>query len=226
MRVLVVEDDVETAAYVARGLKEQGHGVEVAGDGRDGLFLALDQSFDVIVMDRMTPGMDGLSVVKSLRAGGVVTPVLFLTALGGVGDRVEGLEAGADDYLVKPFSFSELNARVNALGRRAPMREQTASVLKLGALELNRLQRSARVGDKTLDLKPKEFKLLEYLMQNADRVVTRTMLLEHVWDFHFDPKTTIVETHISRIRAKLEACGPGAPTIHTVRGAGYMLDAN
>ena len=174
MRVLVVEDDVETAAYVARGLKEQGHGVEVAGDGRDGLFLALDQSFDVIVMDRMTPGMDGLSVVKSLRAGGVVTPVLFLTALGGVGDRVEGLEAGADDYLVKPFSFSELNARVNALGRRTPMREQTASVLKLGALELNRLQRSARVGDKTLDLKPKEFQLLEYLMQNADRVVTRT----------------------------------------------------
>ena len=226
MRVLVVEDDAETAAYVARGLKEQGHGVEVAGDGRDGLFLALDQTFDVIVMDRMTPGMDGLSVVKSLRAGGVVTPVLFLTALGGVGDRVEGLEAGADDYLVKPFSFSELNARINALGRRAPMREQTVSVLKLGALELNRLQRSARVGDKTLDLKPTEFQLLEYLMQNADRVVTRTMLLEHVWDFHFDPKTTIVETHISRIRAKLEACGPEAPNIHTVRGAGYMLDAN
>eukprot|EP01039_Chlorochromonas_danica_P014608 gene14608-17080_t len=226
MRVLVVEDDAETAAYVARGLKEQGHGVEVAGDGRDGLFLALDQTFDVIVMDRMTPGMDGLSVVKSLRAGGVVTPVLFLTALGGVGDRVEGLEAGADDYLVKPFSFSELNARINALGRRAPMREQTVSVLKLGSLELNRLQRSARVGDKMLDLKPKEFQLLEYLMQNADRVVTRTMLLEHVWDFHFDPKTTIVETHISRIRAKLEACGPEAPNIHTVRGAGYMLDAN
>ena len=226
MRVLVVEDDAETAAYVARGLKEQGHGVEVAGDGRDGLFLALDQTFDVIVMDRMTPGMDGLSVVKSLRAGGVVTPVLFLTALGGVGDRVEGLEAGADDYLVKPFSFSELNARINALGRRAPMPEQTVSVLKLGALELNRLQRSARVGDKLLDLKPKEFQLLEYLMQNADRVVTRTMLLEHVWDFHFDPKTTIVETHISRIRAKLEACGPEAPNIHTVRGAGYMLDAN
>ena len=225
MRVLVVEDDAETAAYVARGLKEQGHGVEVAGDGRDGLFLALDQTFDVIVMDRMTPGMDGLSVVKSLRAGGVVTPVLFLTALGGVGDRVEGLEAGADDYLVKPFSFSELNARINALGRRAPMREQTVSVLKLGALELNRLQRSARVGDKTLELKPKESQLLEYLMQNADRVVTRTMLLEHVWDFHFDPKTTIVETHISRIRAKLEACGAGAPNIHTVRGAGYMLDA-
>jgi two-component system OmpR family response regulator len=226
MKVLVVEDDSETAAYVARGLKEQGHGVEVAADGRDGLFLALDQSFDVIVMDRMVPGMDGLSVIKSLRAGGVETPVIFLTALGGVGDRVEGLEAGADDYLVKPFSFSELNARVNALGRRAPLREQAAAVIRLGALELNRLQRSARVGDKALDLKPKEFQLLEYLMLNADRVVTRTMLLEHVWDFHFDPKTTIVETHISRIRAKLEACGDAAPTIHTVRGAGYMLNAD
>ena len=226
MKVLVVEDDSETAAYVARGLKEQGHGVEVAADGRDGLFLALDQSFDVIVMDRMVPGLDGLSVIKSLRAGGVETPVIFLTALGGVGDRVEGLEAGADDYLVKPFSFSELNARVNGLGRRAPLREQAAAVIRLGALELNRLQRSARVGDKALDLKPKEFQLLEYLMLNADRVVTRTMLLEHVWDFHFDPKTTIVETHISRIRAKLEACGDAAPTIHTVRGAGYMLNAD
>ena len=226
MKVLVVEDDSETAAYVARGLKEQGHGVEVARDGRDGLFLALDQSFDVIVMDRMVPGMDGLSVVKSLRAGGVETPVIFLTALGGVGDRVEGLEAGADDYLVKPFSFSELNARVNALGRRAPLREQATAVIRLGALELNRLQRSAKVGDRSLDLKPKEFQLLEYLMLNADRVVTRTMLLEHVWDFHFDPKTTIVETHISRIRAKLEACGHEAPTIHTVRGAGYMLNAD
>ncbi len=226
MKVLVVEDDVETAAYVARGLKEQGHGVDVAADGRDGLFLALDQSFDVIIMDRMVPGMDGLSIIKSLRAGGVATPVIFLTALGGVGDRVEGLEAGADDYLVKPFSFSELNARVNALGRRAPMREQASALIRLGMLELNRLQRSARVADRALDLKPKEFQLLEFLMQNADRVVTRTMLLEHVWDFHFDPKTTIVETHISRIRAKLEACGPGAPTIQTVRGAGYMLVAD
>jgi two-component system OmpR family response regulator len=223
MKVLVVEDDAETAAYVSRGLKEQGHAVEVASDGRDGLFLALDQSFDVIVMDRMTPGMDGLAALKSMRAAGVAVPVIFLTALGGVGDRVEGLEAGADDYLVKPFSFSELNARVNALGRRAPLREQAASSLKLGALELNRLQRTARCGERALDLKPKEFQLLEYMMQHADRVVTRTMLLEHVWDFHFDPKTTIVETHISRIRAKLEACGPDAPTIQTVRGAGYML---
>ena len=225
MKVLVVEDDAETAAYVARGLKEQGHGVEVAGNGRDGLFLALDQSYDVVVMDRMLPGMDGLSLVKSMRAGGLETPVIFLTALGGVGDRVDGLEAGADDYLVKPFSFSELNARVNALARRPPMRAEAANLV-VGDLELNRLQRSARLGDNSLDLKPKEFALLEYLMLNAERVVTRTMLLEHVWDFHFDPKTTIVETHISRLRAKLEAAKgltPNAPQLLTVRGAGYML---
>src|ERR1700761_8448701 len=228
MKVLVVEDDAETSAYVARGLKEQGHGVEVAANGRDGLFLALDQSFDVVIMDRMLPGMDGLNLVKSLRAGGVETPVIFLTALGGVGDRVEGLEAGADDYLVKPFSFSELNARVNALARRPPMKAEAANLV-VGDLELNRLQRSARLGDQSLDLKPKEFALLEYLMLNADRVVTRTMLLEHVWDFHFDPKTTIVETHISRLRAKLEAVKTAAmqavPQLLTVRGAGYMLGA-
>jgi two-component system OmpR family response regulator len=217
MKVLVVEDDAETSAYVARGLKEQGHGVDVAADGRDGLFLALDQSFDVVIMDRMLPGMDGLNLVKSLRAGGVETPVIFLTALGGVGDRVEGLEAGADDYLVKPFSFSELNARVNALARRPPYKAETANL-------------EVKLGDRPIDLKPKEFALLEYLMQNSGRVVTRTMLLEHVWDFHFDPKTTIVETHISRIRAKIDAereagAVPG-PQILTVRGAGYMLVAD
>jgi two-component system OmpR family response regulator len=232
MKVLVVEDDAETSAYVARGLKEQGHSVEAARDGRDGLFLALDQTFDVVVMDRMLPGMDGLSLIKSLRAGGVETPVIFLTALGGVGERVEGLEAGADDYLVKPFSFSELNARVNALARRPPFRAEVA-MLQVGALELNRLQRTVKLAGKPLDLKPKEFALLEYLMQNAGRVVTRTMLLEHVWDFHFDPKTTIVETHISRIRAKIEAersdetAGtPPGPQLLTVRGAGYMLAAD
>jgi two-component system OmpR family response regulator len=170
----------------------------------------------------MLPGIDGLTLVKSLRASGVETPVIFLTAMGGVGERVEGLEAGADDYLVKPFSFSELNARVNALARRPPIRNQPSS-LRVGELELNRLQRSVKCGDRPVELKPKEFQLLEFLMLNADRVVTRTMLLEHVWDFHFDPKTTIVETHISRIRAKLEAAGPGGPQILTVRGAGYML---
>jgi two-component system, OmpR family, response regulator len=226
MKVLVVEDDAETSAYVARGLKEQGHGVEVASNGRDGLFLALDQSYDVVIMDRMLPGMDGLSLVKSMRAGGLETPVIFLTALGGVGERVEGLEAGADDYLVKPFSFSELNARVNALARRPPMKAEAANLV-VGDLDLNRLQRSVKLGDQAIDLKPKEFALLEYLMINVDKVVTRTMLLEHVWDFHFDPKTTIVETHISRLRARLEAArndsNPNAPQLLTVRGAGYML---
>ena len=167
MKVLVVEDDQETSAYVARGLKQQGHGVEVAANGRDGLFLALDQTYDVVIMDRMLPGMDGLNLLKSLRAGGVETPVIFLTALGGVGERVEGLEAGADDYLVKPFSFSELNARVNALARRPPMKAEAANLV-IGALELNRLQRQARLGDHLLDLKPKEFALLEYLMMNAE----------------------------------------------------------
>jgi two-component system OmpR family response regulator len=174
----------------------------------------------------MLPGMDGLSLVKSMRAGGLETPVIFLTALGGVGERVEGLEAGADDYLVKPFSFSELNARVNALARRPPMKAEAANLV-VGDLDLNRLQRSAKLGDKTLELKPKEFALLEYLMINVDKVVTRTMLLEHVWDFHFDPKTTIVETHISRLRARLEAARTEAtdkaPQLLTVRGAGYML---
>ncbi len=229
MKVLVVEDDVETSAYVARGLKEQGHGVEIATTGRDGLFLALDQPFDVIVMDRMLPGMDGLSLVKSLRAGGMETPVIFLTALGGVGERVEGLEAGADDYLVKPFSFSELNARVNALARRPPFKGEAAANLIVGDIDLNRLQRSAKLGGQPLDLKPKEFALLEYLMLNSGRVVTRTMLLEHVWDFHFNPRTTIVETHISRLRAKLDAVretaagDSKAAQLLTVRGAGYML---
>ena len=226
MRILLVEDDPTVAGFVVKGLKEAGHVVEHSDNGRDGLFLALDQSFDVVIMDRMLPGMDGLNLVKSLRAGGVETPVIFLTALGGVGDRVEGLEAGADDYLVKPFSFSELNARVNALARRPPYRAEAAN-LQVGALELSRLQRTVKLGDKPIDLKPKEFALLEYLMQNSGKVVTRTMLLEHVWDFHFDPKTTIVETHISRIRAKIEAeREEGGPQILTVRGAGYMLVAD
>jgi two-component system OmpR family response regulator len=207
-------------------LGEQGFVVDNFSNGADGLEAALSRNYDLVILDVMMPEMNGWDVLARLRETDQRIPVLMLTANAAIHQRVKGLNLGADEYVTKPFIFSELNARVNALGRRAPMREQTASVLKLVALELNRLQRSARVGDKTLDLKPKEFQLLEYLMQNADRVVTRTMLLEHVWDFHFDPKTTIVETHISRIRAKLEACGPGAPTIHTVRGAGYMLDAN
>ena len=221
MKVLLIEDDQETSAYVARGLREQGHVVDLAATGRDGLFLASDGGHDVLIVDRMLPGLDGLGLVQALRSTGVKAPVLFLTALGGVGDRVRGLDAGGDDYLVKPFAFAELLARINALARRPPLAE-TQTVMRAGDLEMDLLRRSVRRAGTRIELQPREFQLLEYLLRNADRVVTRTMLLEAVWDFHFDPRTNIVETHISRLRAKLSQ--GGAPDlIQTVRGAGYML---
>ena len=223
MKVLLIEDDQETAAYVARGLREQGHVVDLAATGRDGLFLATEGAHDVLIVDRMLPGLDGIGLVQALRGAGVKAPVLFLTALGGVGDRVRGLEAGGDDYLVKPFAFAELLARVNALARRPPLSD-TPTVLQAGDLEMDLLKRTVTRGGKTIDLQPREFQLLAFLMRNLDRVVTRTMLLEAVWDFHFDPKTNIVETHISRLRSKLSQYG-GAELIHTVRGAGYALRA-
>jgi two-component system OmpR family response regulator len=223
LKILVVEDDKETAAYVARGLREQGHVVDHAANGRDGLFLAGDGGYDVLVVDRMLPGIDGLGLVRMLRESSVRTPVLVLTALGGVGDRVKGLDAGADDYLAKPFAFAELLARLNALARRPPLVD-VQTVLRVGDLEMDLLKRSTTRAGREIDLQPREFQLLEYLMRHAERVVTRTMLLEAVWDFHFDPKTNIVETHISRLRAKLAQ--PGVPElIHTVRGAGYALRA-
>ena len=221
MKVLLIEDDQETCAYVARGLREQGHVVDLAATGRDGLFLAADGGHDVLIVDRMLPGLDGISLVKTLRLTGVKAPVLFLTALGGVGDRVRGLEAGGDDYLVKPFAFAELLARVNALARRPPLTDRP-TVLRAGDLEMDLLQRTVCRGGKPVELQAREFQLLEFLMRNADRVVTRTMLLESVWDFHFEPKTNIVETHISRLRSKLSQRG-GAELIYTVRGAGYAL---
>jgi two-component system OmpR family response regulator len=225
MRILVIEDDNETAAYIVRGLSEHGHAVERAPTGRDGLFLATDSSYEVIVVDRMLPGMDGLTLLKTLRAADVRTPVLVLTALGEVDQRVEGLEAGADDYLVKPFVFTELLARVQALGRRPPLQEQV-SALQVADLEMDLLRREVRRAGKTIELQPREFRLLEYLMRHAGEVVTRTMLLEQVWDFHFDPQTSVVETHISRLRAKIDrAHGPGRELLHTVRGAGYCLRA-
>ncbi len=225
MRILVIEDDNETAAYIVRGLSEHGHAVERAPTGRDGLFLATDSSYEVIVVDRMLPGMDGLTLLKTLRAADVRTPVLVLTALGEVDQRVEGLEAGADDYLVKPFVFTELLARVQALGRRPPLQEQV-SALQVADLEMDLLRREVRRAGKTIELQPREFRLLEYLMRHAGEVVTRTMLLEQVWDFHFDPQTSVVETHISRLRAKIDrAHGPGHELLHTVRGAGYCLRA-
>ncbi|MDA8383863.1 MAG: response regulator transcription factor [Betaproteobacteria bacterium] len=223
MKVLVVEDDVETADYVAQGLRELGHGVDVAGNGRDGLFLATDSAYDLLIVDRMLPVLDGLALVKTLRGADVQTPVLFLTTLGGIDDRVEGLEAGGDDYLVKPFAFAELAARVQALGRRPPV-QQEITALQVADLEMNLVTRRVTRRGKPIDLQPREFRLLEYLMRHAGEVVTRTMLLETVWDFHFDPKTSVVETHISRLRNKIDR-DFDMPLIHTVRGAGYCLRA-
>jgi two-component system, OmpR family, response regulator len=221
MKVLLIEDDQETCAYVARGLREQGHVVDFAATGRDGLFLAADGGHDVLIVDRMLPGLDGIGLVQTLRQTGVKAPVLFLTALGGVGDRVRGLEAGGDDYLVKPFAFAELLARINALARRPPLTDRP-TMLRAGDLEMDLLKRTVLRGGKPVELQLREFQLLEFLMRNADRVVTRTMLLESIWDFHFDPKTNIVETHISRLRSKLSQRG-GAELIYTIRGAGYVL---
>jgi two-component system OmpR family response regulator len=221
MKVLLIEDDTETSAYIARGLREEGHVVDLAANGHDGLFLATGGGHDVLVVDRMLPGLDGIGLVQALRGSGVKAPVLFLTALGGVGDRVRGLDAGGDDYLVKPFAFAELLARINALARRPPLSE-TPILLRIADLELDLLRRTVTRSGKAIELQPREFQLLEFLMRNADRIVTRTMLLEAIWDFHFDPKTNIVETHMSRLRSKLSQYG-GADLIQTVRGAGYAL---
>ncbi len=223
MRILMIEDEKTAADYAAKGLTESGHVCDVLADGSDGLFQATRESYDVIVVDRMLPGLDGLSMVRALRAAGVKTPVLFLTAIGGIDDRVEGLEAGGDDYLTKPFAFAELLARLNALARRPPV-QVVKTVLIVADLELDLMQRTARRGGQVIDLLPKEFTLLEVLMRNEGRVVTRTMLLERVWDFHFDPKTSVVETHISRLRAKIDKPFP-VTLLHTVKSAGYSIHA-
>ncbi len=224
MKLLLVEDDAETAAYVARGLREQGHVVDVAGDGRDGLYHAAEGGYDVLVVDRMLPKLDGLGLLRALRAAGVRTPVLMLTALGEVDARVEGIEAGADDYLGKPFAFAELAARVGALGRRPPLVEGATTALRLADLEMDLLRREVRRAGRVIDLQPREFRLLEYLLRHAGEVVTRTMLLEQVWEYHFDPQTSVVETHISRLRGKIDR-GFDCELLHTVRGAGYSLRA-
>jgi two-component system, OmpR family, response regulator len=221
MRILVIEDDEETLDYVANGLTELGHLVDRASNGRDGLFLAADGSYDLLIVDRMVPAIDGLNVVRSLRAGKVNTPVLFLTTMGGVYDRVAGLKAGGDDYLAKPFAFAELAARVEALGRRPRGMTETA-MLRVGDLELDRMARVVRRAKRDIELQPREFLLLEYLMRHAGQVVTRTMLLEGVWDLHFDPRTNVVESHMSRLRSKVDK-GFTAELIHTVRGAGYAI---
>jgi two-component system OmpR family response regulator len=221
MKILVVEDDPETAEYIVGGLTEEGHLAVRAANGEEGLFRAAAETFDLLIVDRMLPGLDGLALVKTLRGAGNRTPVLFLTALGGIDDRVTGLNSGGDDYLVKPFAFAELVARVGALGRRPPA-SPVATRLRVADLDLDLLSRTVRRAGRVIDLQPREFRLLEYLMRHAGQVVTRTMLLENVWDFHFDPRTNVVETHISRLRGKIDR-GFEPELIQTVRGAGYRV---
>ena len=221
MRVLFIEDDLETANYVVDGLRRSGHVADHAADGQDGLLRGLSGCYEIIIVDRMLPTLDGLRIVKTLRSAGVDAPVLFLTALAEIDDRVEGLEGGGDDYLTKPFAFSELMARISVLGRR-PRMTTVETILRVADLEMDLIARRVRRGGAIINLQPREFQLLEYLMRNAERVVTRTMLLEKVWEFHFDPKTKIVESQISRLRSKLAKHGQ-PELIHTVRGFGYVI---
>ena len=221
MRILIIEDDRDAAQYLAKGLRESGHSAEVAENGRDGLLRSAVEPFDVLIVDRMLPNLDGLSLVQHLRKTGHATPVLFLSALGEVDDRVKGLRAGGDDYLTKPYAFSELLARVENLGRRRNSRA-VATRLKVADLELDLLSRKATRAGQAIDLQPREFQLLETLMRHAGQVMTRTMLLEQVWNYHFDPQTNVIDVHISRLRQKIDR-GFEPPLIHTVRGAGYCV---
>jgi two-component system OmpR family response regulator len=221
-KLLVVEDDPATAAYLVNGLKEVGHVVDHVGNGRDALFQATDGSYDAIILDRMLPGMEGMAVLSALRAAGIDTPVMMLSALGSVDDRVAGLRAGSDDYLVKPFAFAELTARLDLMLRknRAPTASETH--LECEDLTLDLLTRDVRRAERRIILQPREYRLLEYLVRHANQVVTRTMLLEGVWDYHFDPLTNVIDVHISRLRKKIDGEGE-VPLIHTVRGAGYRF---
>ncbi|PZX12992.1 two-component system OmpR family response regulator [Palleronia aestuarii] len=223
MKILVIEDDRTTGEYIADGLRQEGHSVDLIGDGADGLIQARVGTYDILIVDRMLPGVDGVSIVKTLRGAKTRTPVLFLTALGGVDDRIEGLNAGADDYLVKPFAFGELSARIAAIGRRPQMSEEI-TVLRAGDLEMNLLTRKVTRAGQAIDLLPREFALLEHLLRRKGRVQTRTMLLEAVWDIHFDPQTNVVETHVSRLRAKVDRPFD-RDLIETLRGSGYRINA-
>jgi len=221
MRILVIEDDPAVAQYVVKGLDSSGHEVDHVADGQDGLRVATDKPFDVMVVDRMLPGMDGLKVVETIRAAENQTPVLILSALGDVDDKVQGLKAGGDDYLVKPFAFPELLARIEALARRASLKDEVTS-LKVDGLTMDLLARRVLREGKEIDLKPREFQLLEYMMRNEGQVVTRAMLLEAVWEYHFDPQTNVIDVHISRLRQKIDK-DFDTTLIHTVRGVGYVL---
>jgi two-component system, OmpR family, response regulator len=223
--MLIVEDDKDVSSYIANGFRQAGHTVEQSLDGKDGLYLATTEAFDAIVLDRMLPKVDGLTVLRTLRASGIKTPVLILSAIGEVDDRVAGLNAGGDDYLVKPFAFSELQARVDALLRRSEGdRHGDVTRLSVADLTLDLLRREAHRGGVRIDLQPREFQLLEYLMRHAGQVVTRTMLLESIWGYHFDPKTNVIDVHMSRLRNKIDK-NADIPVLHTIRGSGYRLDA-
>jgi two-component system OmpR family response regulator len=224
VRILVIEDDQDVASFIRNGLTQAGCNVDHAANGKDGLFLATTEKYDALVVDRMLPGVDGLTVIRTLRASANSTPVLILSALGEVDDRVKGLKAGGDDYLVKPFAFSELLARLEALARRAKSSNDGApTTLRAGDLEMDLLRREVRRANKPIELQPREFQLHEFLLRHAGQVVTRTMLLEGVWDYHFDPQTNVIDVHISRLRSKIDK-GFDRPLLHTVRGAGYRLD--
>lgn len=221
MRVLVIEDDRETAQFLQKALRESGHMAELAHDGEEGLASARGGGFDVLIVDRMLPRLDGLSIIRTLRSEEIRTPVLILSALGEVDDRVKGLRAGGDDYLTKPYAFSELLARIEALSRRGDPQEQETRYV-VGNLVLDRLSHRVTRAGEPIVLQPREFRLLEYLMRHANQVVTRTMLLEHVWDYHFDPQTNVIDVHISRLRSKIDK-NFEEPLLHTIRGAGYMM---
>jgi two-component system OmpR family response regulator len=221
MRILIIEDDRDSATYLQRALREAGHGCDVAADGEEGLHMAQTGNYDVLIVDRMLPRLDGLAMLKQLRNGGNEAPALILSALGQVDDRVEGLRSGGDDYLTKPYAFSELLARIEVLGkRRRP--DEAETVIRVADLELDRLAHTVKRGGVNIPLQPREYRLLEYLMRNAGKVVTRTMLLEEVWDYHFDPQTNVIDVHVSRLRSKIDKDFK-EPLLQTVRGAGYVL---
>lgn len=222
MRILIIEDDVEISGFILKSLQQHGHVADVISDGIDGLSAAVSGTYDAIILDRMLPRLDGISVIKALRSEGIKTPVIFLSALGDLDYRLEGLKAGADDYLAKPFAFSELLARLEAVLRRGSDIGKTPDILVVGDLELDIKTRQAKRNDRVIDLKPREYKILEYLMKNEGRIVTRSMLLEQVWDYHFDPHTNVIDVHISRLRAKIDQ-GHDKPLLHTIRGSGYRI---
>lgn len=225
MRILVIEDDVNHAQFIRNGLIQSGHNVDVSGNGMDGLFMATEEKYDVIIVDRMLPKLDGLTILKTLRSNSDNTPILILSSLSSVDERIKGLKAGGDDYLIKPFEFGELLARVEALARRSSSEQAEQTLLAVGDLEMNLITRVVRRGGKIIPLQNKEFRLLEFMMRRVDQVVTRTMLLEGVWDFHFNPNSNLIDAQMSKLRQKIDSSEFGPSLIHTLRGVGYRISA-